>query len=122
MTTKSIGDYGEKLARRYLWMHGYFVVARNYSSKKGEVDIIAKRGKYIIFVEVKTRTDKNLEYFGRPAKAVNSEKLRHIWSTANHYLRNHKTKKLPRIDIIEVYLSPLDRRKYRIEHIKGITL
>lgn len=116
MSSKEIGDYGEKLARRYLWLHGYRVVQKNYKTRHGEIDIVAKRGKYIVFVEVKTRSDGNVPRFGRPARAVNYEKRQHIRYSVNEYLRGKNNKKQPRIDIIEVYLSG---GKHRIEHIKN---
>lgn len=116
MNTKSIGDYGEKLARRYLWFHGYWITEKNYRSRHGEIDIIAKKGKYIVFVEVKTRQEENISRFGRPARAVGYEKRQHIRYSVNEYLRNRNNKKQPRIDIIEVYLSG---KKHRIEHIKN---
>lgn len=116
MNTKSIGDYGEKLARRYLWLHGYFITEKNYRSRHGEIDIIAKRGKYIVFVEVKTRKEENVARFGRPAGAVDYDKRQHLRYSVREYLRNGNSKKQPRIDIIEVYLSG---GKHRIEHIKN---
>ncbi len=116
MSTKKIGDYGEKLARRYLWLHGYRVIEKNYKSRHGEIDVIAKRGKYIVFVEVKTRSEENVSRYGRPARAVNYEKRQHIRYSVNEYLRGRNNKKQPRIDIIEVYLSG---GKHRIEHIKN---
>lgn len=119
MNTKSIGDYGEKLARRYLRFHGYWVIDRNYNTRHGEIDIIAKKGKYLVFCEVKTRTDKHLDRYGRPATAVNAEKLNHIRYAINEYIRGKNIKRKLRIDIIEVYLSPTEKGKYRIEHIKG---
>ena len=114
MNTKAIGDRGEKLARRYLWFHGYRVIEKNYRARHGEIDIIAVKGRYIVFVEVKTRNEANVARFGRPARAVNYEKRQHIRYSVSEYLRGRNIKKQPRIDIIEVYLSG---RKHRIEHI-----
>ncbi len=119
MNTKSIGDYGEKLARRYLWRQGYWIIKRNYKTKHGEIDIIAKKKDYLVFVEVKTRKDQNLERYGRPAKAVDYDKRQHIRYAAKDYLRRVNNKRKLRIDIIEVYLSPDNSRDYRIEHIQG---
>lgn len=116
MNTKSIGDRGEKLARRYLWLHGYRVIEKNYRSRHGEIDIIARKGKYIVFVEVKTRKEENVSRFGRPARAVDHEKRQHLRYAVREYMRKSNSDKHPRIDIIEVYLSG---KKHRIEHIKA---
>ncbi len=120
LNNKKKGDYGEKLACRYLRKNGYRIVKRNYNTRHGEIDIIARNKKHIAFCEVKTRTQTQaLQKYGRPAKAVNAEKRRHIIYAVKNYLRENKTKLLPRLDIIEVYLSPESKRSYRIEHIKG---
>ena len=95
MNTKSTGDYGEKLARRYLWLHGFWVIERNYRSRHGEIDIIAKKGKYIVFVEVKTRKEENVSPYGRPARAVNYEKRQHLRYAVREYLRTKNIKKHP---------------------------
>lgn len=114
-----IGARGEKYAARWLFLHGYRIVGRNVEMKRGELDIVAKRGKYIVFFEVKTRSDFPNETYGRPAYAVNYEKRRHIIGAAEEYLRAHPTDKIPRIDIIEVYLDPEHRRRHRVVQIKS---
>lgn len=120
MSTKETGDYGEALARRYLRRKFFRILHKNYIARHGEIDIIAKNRKYIVFCEVKTRSDTaNLKYFGRPSNAVNAEKRRHIISAVKEYLHKNNTSLIPRIDIIEVYINPENERKYRIEHIKN---
>ncbi len=116
MSSKAIGDYGERLARRYLWLHGYWIVDKNYKTRHGEIDIIARKGRYTVFVEVKTRKAENTELYGRPALAVNYTKREHIRYAVKDYLRHSNTGHKPRIDIIEVYLSG---GKHRIEHLKN---
>lgn len=115
-----LGERGEKYARRWLFWHGYKIIGHNVEMKRGELDIIAVKGEYIIFAEVKTRTDdENLKIYGRPARAVNREKKLHILGAAREYLYRNPTDKQPRIDIIEVYIDPLNPRKYRIEQFKS---
>ncbi|MBQ7160359.1 MAG: YraN family protein [Clostridia bacterium] len=112
------GARGERYAARWLRLHGYRVVGRNVEMRSGEIDIIAKRGKYLVFCEVKTRTETPaLAVYGRPALAVNREKRRHIVYAAKQYLRLYPSKKQPRFDIIEVYLDPDNKRKHRIEQL-----
>ncbi|MBR4723303.1 MAG: YraN family protein, partial [Clostridia bacterium] len=55
MTTKQIGDFGESAACRFLEERGIKVLKRNYHERGGEIDVIAKDGKTIVFAEVKTR-------------------------------------------------------------------
>ncbi len=115
-----LGERGEKYARRWLFWHGYKIIARNVEMRRGEIDIIASRGEYIVFAEVKTRTDdESLEIYGRPARAVNREKKLHILGAVKEYLYRNPTQKQPRIDIIEVYIDPVNPRKHRIIQIKS---
>ena len=114
------GARGERYAARWLRFHGYMIIARNARMYSGELDIIASRGKYICFCEVKTRTDgPNIETYGRPARAVNREKQLHIIRATKEYLSAHPSNKQPRLDIIEVYLDPENIRKHRIVHIEN---
>ena len=120
MNKKEIGDYGEKLAVRYLRRKFFRIVQRNFKARHGEIDIIAKNRKYLVFCEVKTRSDtENLKYYGNPSSAVNYAKQKHIISAVKEYLLNNNTSLVPRIDIIEVYLCPDNMKNYRIEHIEN---
>ncbi|MBR4880673.1 MAG: YraN family protein [Clostridia bacterium] len=116
MDNKEIGDYGERLARRYLKLRLYRIIDTNYKTRHGEIDIIAKKGRYIVFVEVKTRKEEHTESYGRPALAVNYQKRQHIRHGVKSYLVRSNTDLSPRIDIIEVYLR---EKGHRIEHIKN---
>ena len=60
---KSLGDRGEELAAAFLKRSGLKILKRNYTSPTGEIDIIARDGDMVVFVEVKTRTD---DQFGPP--------------------------------------------------------
>ena len=53
--TKNIGNFGENSACTFLKHHGYRIIDRNYSNRNGEIDVIARKGSYVVFVEVKTR-------------------------------------------------------------------
>ena len=75
MNNKVLGNKGEEAAAAYLENHGYTVRERNYRSQTGEIDIIASRGRMMVFVEVKTRG--SLAY-GMPSEAVNIAKQRKI--------------------------------------------
>ena len=122
-TTKEIGVYGEKIAARYLLRRGYLPIKRNFRSGRYEIDLIAVRLSVIAFVEVKTRTYRaeQLEDSLPPSVAVNRDKIKFTRAAANAYLREHPTRKKPRMDVLEVWLSPSDSGKkpkvLRIHHI-----
>ena len=99
---KNIGIFGENEAVSFLKQKGLILLDRNYHSKYGEIDIIAKDDKYIIFCEVKTRKD---GVFSKPAEAVNLEKQKKILKTALDYLQINVDKELkfqPRFDVMEI--------------------
>jgi len=80
--TKTIGDLGERLAISYLKRRGYRILARNYSTDSGEVDIIAFDHGILAFVEVKTRTSAE---FGPPEAAITPHKMKQISRVARQY-------------------------------------
>ena len=124
-TTKQIGNFGERIAVRYLRLHGYTVKERNWRSGHMEIDIIAANFSTVAFVEVKTRTysKESLETAPPPGNAVKSEKQRLTRKAAKHYLWQHPTKKHPRMDVIEVWLVRDEitnkTKVVRINHIKA---
>lgn len=98
-----IGELGEILTVRHLRQNGRHVLYRNYHGlHRGEVDIVARQGQTLTFVEVKTRTS---TAFGRPADAVNAEKRQLIQRGALDWLRQLGNPRLSlRFDIAEVIL------------------
>ena len=105
------GSAGESSAANYLRRKGYKIIERNYSCRFGEIDIIAQKGMYIIFVEVKTRSEglSPDSDFGLPSEAVDSGKQRRTIAAAEAYLYKNEGdgeyEKMIRFDIIEVYLK-----------------
>lgn len=77
------GKFGEDIACKYLEACGYEIIERNYQYGHGEIDIIAKDGKTLVFVEVKSR--KTLEY-GDPEFAFTRKKLSQVKKIASAYL------------------------------------
>lgn len=121
-TTRQIGDLGEQMAADYLTQQGYTVIARNYYAAHHEIDIIARYGAYICFVEVKTRRSSEAVKYGRPAAAVSYTKQKRLISAAEQYLRQNPGCGQPRMDVIEVYLPdgiPEPERAERIVHMPG---
>lgn len=104
-TTTDIGRFGENAACEYLKSQKYKILERNYFASHNEIDIIAENKQYIVFVEVKTRTVYKGSEFGTPATAVTYSKQKRTLIAAQHYLNSNPTKKAPRLDVIEVYIS-----------------
>ncbi len=113
MTTRLLGAMGEQIAARSLREKGYEIIAANYRTKIGEIDIIATKDKYICFVEVKTR--KRGGYLN-PRDNVDLAKQKRIKDSAQIYMAYKKFKLYVRFDIIEVLLS--DNGSHEINHIK----
>ena len=123
--TKEIGDFGETRAVHYLRLRGYTVKERNWRHGKGELDIIAATPRYLVFVEVKTRSYDPLNAADAPppGTAVRADKMRMTRQTAQAYLHQHPTKRIPRVDVIEIFLEKNTKGKkpkvFKINHIKG---
>jgi putative endonuclease len=110
-----IGIYGEQVAVDHLRSQGCRILRRNFKGpRRGEVDIIARDGKLLLFVEVKTRREGAKI---RPLDAVTRDKQRLIERGANAWLKQLGTRKLPwRFDVIEVHLA--DGKKPRVNHVR----
>ena len=100
MNRRSIGAQGEADARAFLLQKGAKILAANYRRPTGEIDIIARLKKVLLFVEVKRRSSLR---FGRPSEAVDRAKQAHILRTAQLYLQEKRLQDAKvRFDIIEV--------------------
>ncbi len=103
----TVGRLGEDAAASYYEKQGYRLVGKNLHFSHRELDLVMENDVSLVFVEVKTRKQTLGEPspFGRPAMAINREKKRNTVLAAEAYLRAHPTKKQPRIDVVEVYIS-----------------
>lgn len=125
MTTKEIGDLGEKIAVKYLKKNHYKLLSRNLHVSHNELDIIAlhKKSKMVVFVEVKTRSVNDDLYspFGTPASAVTKQKQLRTVQAARGFLHDNPKfhKYQPRFDVIEVYLSKESKTLLKINHIEN---
>lgn len=128
ISTHKTGGIGETVACDYLARNGYSVVRRNYrfnSDKRvrGEIDIIAEDDKYIVFVEVKLRSDdaELRARYGRPSAAVTRTKQTKILAGVACYLREFPSDLQPRADVIEIVYSELGDggAAFSINHIKS---
>lgn len=107
---RRLGDRGERRTALYLVMRGYRILERNYTFGHKEIDIIAKRGRTIAFVEVKTRTGTKVA----PAASVTRAKQQNVIIASKAYCRAHDTSGcVLRYDISEV------SAKGRVNYIKN---
>lgn len=111
-----LGAFGEDAACAYLKRRGYKLVGRNFSCRLGEIDIIAQKGSFIVFAEVKLR--KNAAH-GEAREFVTPRKQRRVILAAELWLSQHRTRLQPRFDVIEVYAPQgLETKKPEINHIE----
>lgn len=108
----NLGAWGEDLAAHHLRRLGLKILARNHVTPLGEIDIIARSRREIIFVEVKTR--RSLA-FGSPAEAVGPRKQHQILKAAQVYLAASRSRLQPRFDVIAIIGDGRDA--VQIEHI-----
>ena len=100
---KRVGIIGEKIAVSYLKKRGYKILAKNFKLKCGEIDIVAREGEYICFVEVKTRTS---NAFAQPFESVDYIKQKKMQSAALIWLNMHNLDDaLCRFDIVSIILN-----------------
>lgn len=105
------GQSGEIIASNYLKKKNYKILELNYKNKIGEIDLIAKDGEYIVFVEVKTRMS---GAFGHALEAVDEKKQRKIRAVASLYLMKKKQMDKPsRFDVVAI----MGDQDADIEHI-----
>jgi putative endonuclease len=103
------GILGENTACNYLQDAGYVVLQRNFRNRFGEIDIVARDGRYICFIEVKTRKSTN---FGKPREAVDGYKQSRIKNIAQLFLAQKRIlNSSVRFDVVEVLLDEKDNIK-----------
>jgi putative endonuclease len=98
-----LGKIGEDLACRELEVRGYAILARRYRRRAGELDIIARDGPTVVFVEVKAREGRE---FGDAVEAVTSLKRRRMTRVALEYLVRHRLTHCPcRFDVVSIHME-----------------
>ncbi|HHV93167.1 MAG TPA: YraN family protein [Firmicutes bacterium] len=109
------GDLYEEIAAGYLQGLGYEILARQYRTRRGEIDLVARDGDTIVFVEVKGR---QAARFGLPQEAVDRRKQRRILHSAQHFLWSRGLFDwLCRFDVVVIYSTRSGG--HQIEHIVG---
>ncbi len=114
-----LGAWGELLAAAYLREKGYVIIERDWHSKHRDIDIVAKDGDCLVFVEVKTRRNKD---FMDPLRAVDHQKLKNLRKAMNHYIKYHRIELQCRLDVITVVGTLNAEEKPEINHVKGFNI
>lgn len=99
---RALGSEKEELAANYLKANGYQIVERNYYLRSSEIDLIARDGRYLVFIEVKYRKDKR---YGYPSEAITRTKKNRILRAAKHYLLTHQLSEYEtpcRFDVVSI--------------------
>jgi putative endonuclease len=116
MKRRNVGILGERLARDFLSKNGYQILETNYRCPVGEIDIIARHGDTLVFVEVRTKKSRQ---FGSPEESITPVKMARLRAVAAHYGQTHDN--LPpswRIDVIAIVLNQREKVS-RIELIEN---
>jgi len=112
MDRKELGRYAEAMAVKYLRRKGLKIIEQNFSCKLGELDIIARNGTEIVFIEVRSAST---PLFHDPAMSITHSKIRRIRYLACIWLNNHKQQETRlRFDVVLVVLN---KKEKEIRHI-----
>lgn len=107
-----LGEKGESLAVGMLQKKGYSILAENWRSGRNEVDVVAKIGETIVFVEVKTRST---EFFGDPSEAVSVAKQKRLIQAANDYLEQEELELEARFDVVSIVITSTETKLDHLE-------
>ena len=111
-----LGAWGEAQAAQYLRKKRYELVAAGYRCRFGEIDLIVKNRKYLVFVEVKLRKSGD---FARALEYVDRHKQDRLRITASMYLSQNPTELQPRFDVIEIYAPEgMETRRPQVYHLE----
>lgn len=99
---QQVGKWGEETAVEYLTRRGCEIVGQNVRTPYGEIDIVARQGDSVIFVEVKTRTSNKM---GLPEESITARKREHMVACAEHYAAEHEIDHW-QIDVISIEGKP----------------
>lgn len=98
-TNLTKGNAGEELAAAYLATHGYTIMERNWRFRHWEVDIIASKGQFLHFIEVKTRHSLR---FGRPEESITRDKMNNLRNAAEEYQYQYPDWKFVQFDVLAI--------------------
>jgi putative endonuclease len=111
---RQLGNWGEEQASAFLRAQGYRIVERNWRCSAGEVDIVARDGEQLVFVEVRTRRGRN---YGAPEESITTAKQAKLIELAQSYLQeNPELECAWRIDVVALELRGSQLRMQLIRH------
>lgn len=102
-THNDTGKAGEAIAIQYFRERDYLILHTNWRWRNLEIDLVATKGNYLHFIEVKTRTS---EKFGTPEMNVSRKKLRNLQTAAGAYLYTYPTQKRIQFDVLSIVITP----------------
>ena len=108
-----LGKFGEFLAERFLRQKGYRILERNFKCRLGEIDLVAKEGGELVFVEVKSRSG---AAFGLPQEQISLRKQRKLGRLAQFYMKRRRGDVPARIDVVAV-LTDQKGHVLSVDHI-----
>lgn len=115
---RRLGARGERAARAYLEQEGYAVLETNHRTPSGEIDIVAREGDCLVFVEVRTRRG---DAYGTPEESITPAKRAKLIELAESYIQAHEgSPELWRIDVVAVEIAA-DGTIARIALVRNIT-
>ncbi len=119
MGNKEIGNLGEELAAQYLISAGYKILERNVREHIGEIDMIARKGKVLVFVEVKSAFDRDSRLTIQPEENFTEHKKKKFIKAVRLYLLRKRYEGEYRIDVMTVKTNTVDN-KHRVVHYENI--
>lgn len=113
---KALGHLGEEIASSYLQSHGYQILARNVVCRQGELDLVARDGDWLVFVEVRSRRGLAAVEI---AESITPEKQRRLIRAAQHFRRTHRVGRMPcRFDVITISFAN-EGEDYQLHHYRS---
>jgi len=114
--SRRLGNFGERVAASHLEAKGYAILERNWSTREGEIDLIASRGSDLVFVEVRSRRGRSM---GTPEESITGRKAAHIRAAAAAYVQQHpEAPPNQRVDVVALELDAKGR-VLRVEQIEN---
>lgn len=113
-----IGKLGEEIAVKYLKINNYYILERNYRNNFGEIDIIAAKDNYTVFIEVKSRSSEN---YLELANSLYYKQITHLKRAAIYYFSQKNIQLTPiRFDLIALQIDPAAKKIDKLKHFKNI--
>lgn len=114
---ETTGQQAERFARGHLASQGLTIVATNYATRRGEIDLVARDGELLVFVEVRLRNHKG---FASGAESVDLRKQQRLVRAADHYIQQHFGSEPPpcRFDVVSLHTNRDNRKQFQIDWLK----